>query len=66
MIVVGLAAIGSLCINPVRYSRKDIKSCFEASDHFRKLSSGHVPVFSLFLPPIPELQLTVFPTGQPR
>jgi hypothetical protein len=31
-----------------------------------KFSSGHALVFSLFLPPIPELQLTVFPTGQPR
>ena len=29
MIVVGLAAIGSLFINPLRYSRHDIKSCFD-------------------------------------
>ena len=28
MIVVGVAAIGSLFINPLRYSRQDIKSCF--------------------------------------
>jgi ABC-type transporter Mla subunit MlaD len=29
MIVVGVAAIGSLFINPLRYSRQDIKSCFD-------------------------------------
>ncbi len=28
MIFVGVAAIGSLFINPLRYSRQDIKSCF--------------------------------------
>ncbi len=28
MIVVGVAAIGSLFINPLSYSRQDIKSCF--------------------------------------
>jgi hypothetical protein len=28
LIVVGLAAIGSLLVNPLRYSRQDIKSCF--------------------------------------
>lgn len=44
-IVVGLAAVGSLFINSLRYCRQDIKSCFEASDHFRKLSSDHAPRF---------------------
>ena len=29
MIIVGLAAIGSLFINPLRYFRHDIKSCFD-------------------------------------
>ncbi|MGA2336124.1 MAG: MlaD family protein [Terriglobales bacterium] len=35
MIVVGLAAIGSLLINPLRYSRQTIKSCFDDAGGLR-------------------------------
>ncbi len=35
MIVIGLAAIGSLLINPLRYSRQDIKSCFDDAGGLR-------------------------------
>jgi phospholipid/cholesterol/gamma-HCH transport system substrate-binding protein len=37
VIVVGVAAIGTLFINPLRYSRQDIKSCF---DDARGLRAG--------------------------
>ena len=36
MIVVGLAAIGSLFINPLRYSRHDVKSCFDDAGGLRE------------------------------
>ncbi len=35
MIVVGVAAIGSLFLNPLRYSRQDIKSCFDDAGGLR-------------------------------
>ena len=35
MIVVGVAAIGALFINPLRYSRQDIKSCFDDAGGLR-------------------------------
>jgi phospholipid/cholesterol/gamma-HCH transport system substrate-binding protein len=35
MIVVGVAAIGSLFPNPLRYSRQDIKSCFDDAGGLR-------------------------------
>ena len=35
MIFVGVAAIGSLFINPLRYSREDIKSCFIDAEGLR-------------------------------
>ena len=35
IIVVGVAAIGTLFINPLRYSRQDIKSCFDDAGGLR-------------------------------
>jgi len=35
IIVIGLAAIGSLLINPLRYSRQTIKSCFDDAGGLR-------------------------------
>ena len=35
IIVVGVAAIGTLFINPLRYSRQDIKSCFDDAGALR-------------------------------
>jgi len=35
MIVVGIAAIGTLFINPLRYSRQDLKSCFDDAGGLR-------------------------------
>jgi ABC-type transporter Mla subunit MlaD len=35
MVIVGLAAIGSLFIKPLRYSRHDIKSCFDDAGGLR-------------------------------
>ena len=35
MVIVGLAAIGSLFINPLRYCRHDIKSCFDDAGGLR-------------------------------
>ena len=35
IIVVGMAVIGSLFINPLRYSRQDLKSCFDDAGGLR-------------------------------
>jgi phospholipid/cholesterol/gamma-HCH transport system substrate-binding protein len=35
IVLVGVAAIGSLFINPMRYSRQDIKSCFDDAGGLR-------------------------------
>jgi len=35
IIIVGIAAIGSLFINPLRYSRHDLKSCFDDAGGLR-------------------------------
>jgi len=42
MIVIGLAAVGSLFINPLRYSRQDIKSCFNDAGGLRAGASVRI------------------------